>query len=143
MANIVYQNNQSTLTLNGYTFQHLYQGAALVLTPVNAKTARTNSINGGTSISGRVDGDVHTLTVMVQKYSPDDKFLNDAKNSQTPVVLDGSMKRAYIESGTTKKATTTLATGSITTQPTKTDNNQDPDDSRSYVIEFRSAIETF
>lgn len=143
MANIVYPNVQSTLTLNGYLFQHLYQGAALVLTPVNAKTARTNSINGGASVSGRVDADVHTLTIMVQKHSPDDKFLNDAKNSQTPVIFDGSMKRAYLESGTSKKATTALATGSITTQPTKTDNNQDPDDSRSYVIEFRSAIETF
>lgn len=143
MSVIVYRNNQSTLTLNGYTFQHLYQGAALVLTPVNAKTARTNSINGGVSISGRVDGGVHTLAIMVQKHSPDDKFLNDAKNAKEPVVFDGSMKRAYTESGTLKKATTTLETGSITTQPTKTDNNQDPDDSRTYVIEFRNSVETF
>lgn len=143
MANIVYPNTQSTLTLNGYTFQHLYQGAALVLAPVNAKTSRTNSMGGGTSISGRIDSGVHTLTIIVQKHSPDDKFLNDYKNSDTPIVFDGSMKRAYTESGTSKKATTTLATGSFTTQPTTTDNNQDSDDSRSYVIEFRDAKETF
>ena len=143
MAVISYPNSQSTLTLNGYVFQHLMEGAALTLEPVNEKTSRTNSINGGLSVSGRVDGGVHNLPVMVQRHSPDDKFLNDAKNSAAPTIFDGSMKRAYFENGTSKKATTTLASGSITVQPTTTENNQDADNSRTYVIQFRNAVETF
>ena len=143
MSRIVYQNSQSTLTLNGYTFRHLMEGGALVLTPVNEATSRTNSINGGVSINARLDGGVHDLTIMVQRYSPDDKFLNDAVNSASPVVFDGSMKRAYTEEGTLKKATTDLSAGSVTTKATKTDNNQDSEDSRTYVIQFRNAVETF
>jgi len=119
------------------------EGGALVLTPVNEATSRTNSINGGVSINARLDGGVHDLTIMVQRYSPDDKFLNDAVNSASPVVFDGSMKRAYTEEGTLKKATTDLSAGSVTTKATKTDNNQDSEDSRTYVIQFRNAVETF
>jgi len=143
MSVISYPNAQSTLTLNGYVFQHLMEGEALNLAPANEKTARTNGINGSVSVSNRVDGDVHDLTIMVQKHSPDDKFLNDAKNSASPTVFDGSMKRAYFEGGTSKKATTQLTTGSITTQPGNVDNNQDADNTKTYVIQFRSAIETF
>lgn len=143
MAAISYPNAQSTLTLSGYTFNHLLEGEALNLAPVNEKTARTNSIGGGVSISNRVDGDVHNLTIMVQKHSPDDKFMNDAKNSVSPFIFNGSMKRAYIEGGSKKKATTQLASGSITTQPGNVDNNQESDNSKTYVIQFRSAIETF
>lgn len=143
MAVIVYPNAQSTLTLSGYTFNHLMEGEALNLAPVNEKTARTNGINGGVSVSNRVDGGVHDLTIMVQKHSPDDDFLNDAKNSAEPFIFDGSMKRAYIEGGSRKKATTQLTTGSITTQPGNVDNNQDADNSKTYVIQFRDAKETF
>lgn len=143
MAIITYQNSQSTLTLNGHTFRHLMEGAALVLTPVNEKTSRTNSINGGVSATNRVNGGVHDLSVMVQRYSPDDKLLNDARNSSSPVVFNGSMKRAYTEEGVSKKATTELSVGTITTLPTKTDNNQESEDSRTYVIRFRNATETF
>lgn len=142
MSIITYSNSQATLTLNGYTFQHLMEGEALNLAPVNAKTSRTNSMGGGVSAQGRVDGGVHTLTLMVQAHSPDDKFMNDAKNAGV-TIFDGSMKRAYSENGSTKKSTTSLASGTITTQPTKVNNNQDADNSRTYVIEFRNAIELF
>lgn len=143
MAVISYSNSQSTLTLNGYTFVNLMEGESLSLAPVNDKSARTNSMGGGVSVQNRLDGGVHTLTVMVQKHSPDDKFMNDSRNSASPVIFDGSMKRAYIEDGSSKKSTVTLASGSITTQATKADNNQDADNSRTYVLEFRNAIELF
>lgn len=143
MSVISYPNTQSTLTLNGYVFQHLMEGEALSLAPANERTSRTNSTGGGTSITNRIDRGVHNLTIMVQRHSPDDKFLNDAKNAAAPTVFDGSMKRAYSENGTSKKSTTTLAAGSFTTQPTTADNNQDADNSRTYVIQFRDAVETF
>jgi len=143
MAVILYPNAQSTLTLNGYTFQHLAEGEALNLSPANEKTARTNSVSNGVSISNRSDSGVHDLTVMVQKHSPDDKLLNDARNSALPTLFNGSMKRSYSESGTTKKATTSLESGSITSQPGNVDNNQEADNTRTYVIQFRDAKELF
>lgn len=143
MARISYPNAQSTLTLNGYTFQHLMEGEALNLAPVNEKTSRTNSMSSGVSVSNRIDGGVHDLTIMVQKHSPDHKVLNDWTNEVAPVIMDGSMKRAYIEDGTAKKATTALDGGSFTTQAGNTENNQDADNSKTYVIQFRNAKETF
>lgn len=143
MAQITYPNSQSTLTLNSYTFQHLMEGEALNFAPVNEKTSRTNAMNKGVSITNRVDGGVHDVTIMVQRHSPDDAFLNAAKNEAEPVVFNGSAKRTYIDGGTRKKATMTLEAGSITTQPGTAENNQDADNSRTYVIQFREAKETF
>jgi negative regulator of genetic competence, sporulation and motility len=143
MAIINYPNAQSTLTLNGNTFQHLAEGESLSLAPVNAKTARTNSVGGGLSVSNRIDGGVHNLTVIVQKHSPDDKLFNDARNSESPIIFNGSMKRAYTDNGTSKKSTTSLTNGTITTQATNADNNQESDNSRTYVVEFRDAKELF
>ena len=143
MADLVYPNSQSTLTWGGYTFQHLAVGGAIVIEPVNPLTARTNSTGGGTSVTKRADAGVHNVAIMVQRHSPDDKFMNDRRNDAVPFVADGSAKRAYIEAGTSKKATVTLSSGSITTQPSTTENNQDPDDTRTYVIEVRNAVETF
>ncbi len=143
MAQISYPNAQSTLTLNGYTFLHLMEGEALNLAPVNEKTSRTNSTGAGVSVSNRIDGDVHDLTIVVQKHSPDDKQLNDARNSESPTIFDGSMKRAYIEGGSKKKATTELSSGSFTVQPGNVDNNQDAVNSKTYIIQFRVAKEIF
>lgn len=143
MSQISYPNAQSTLTLNGYTFQHLMEGEALNLAPVNEKTSRTNAMNGGVSVSNRIDGGVHELTIMVQKHSPDHKQLNDWMNEAAPVIMDGSMKRAYNEGGNSKKSTTSLDGGSFTTQPGNAENNQDADNSKTYVVQFRNAKETF
>jgi negative regulator of genetic competence, sporulation and motility len=143
MAVINYPNAQSTLTLNGVLFQNLAQGGSLSLAPANARTSRTNSAGGGLSVSNRIDGGVHDLTIMVQKHSADDKFLNDSRNSDLPVLFEGSMKRAYSENGTSKKSTTSLNNGTITTQATNDDNNLESDNSRTYVIQFRDAKELF
>mgnify|MGYP003630734068 CR=1 FL=1 len=143
MAIINYPNAQSTLTLNGYTFQSLAEGEALSLSPVNERTSRTNSIGGGLSVSNRMDGGVHDLTIVVQKHSADDKTLNDARNGEEPVLFNGSMKRSYSESGNSKQSTASLTNGSITTQATNADNNIESDNSRTYVIQFRDAKELF
>ena len=143
MAEISYPNAQATLTLNSYTFQHLAEGESISLAPVNARTSRTNSSNNGVSISNRIDSGVHDMTIVVQKYSPDDKALNDWRNSEEPVIIEGSAKRAFNEGGTSKKATTTLTGGSVTTQPTNANNNQEDDYSKTYVIQFRNAVESF
>lgn len=140
MANITYPNNQSTLTLNGYLFQHLAEGASLVLAPVNEKTSRINSANNGVSVSNRVDGDVHTLTVQVQKHSPDDVFCNDLINGTLTDVVRGSMKRVFYREGEPFKETYQLEGGSITTRPTDTQNNQELDVVMEYTFQFRSAI---
>lgn len=140
MANITYPNNQSTLTLNGYLFQHLAEGASLVLAPVNEKTSRINSANNGVSVSNRVDGDVHTLTVQVQKHSPDDVVCNDLINGALTDVVRGSMKRVFYREGEPFKETYQLEGGSITTRPTDTQNNQELDVVMEYTFQFRSAI---
>ena len=140
MANITYPNNQSTLTLDGYTFQHLAQGASIVLAPVNDATSRVNSTNGGVSVAKRVDGDVHTLTIQVQKHSPDDIFCNDILNGELTDVTRGSMKRVYHREGESFKETYQLEGGSITTRPTETQNNQELDVVMEYVFTFRSAV---
>jgi negative regulator of genetic competence, sporulation and motility len=143
MAVISYPNAQSTLSLNGYTFQHLASGEALNLAPANERTSRTNSMNNGVSVSNKINGGVHDLTVIVQKHSPDHKILNDARNSDFPIIFEGSMKRSYNEGGKSKKATTSLTGGSITTQAGNVDNNEESDDTKTYVIQFRDAKELF
>ena len=143
MAIIIYTNAQSTLTLNGYTFQYLGAGEVLSLSPVNELTSRTNSSNSGLSLSARIDGGVHNLTIVVQEYSADDAMLNNARNAVTPVLFNGSMKRSYIDSGTSKQSTVSLENGSITTQATNADNNMEYDPTKTYVIQFRDAKELF
>lgn len=140
MAVITYPNGQSTLTWGGYTFQHLMEGEALNLAPANERTSRTNSMSGGVSVTNRIDAGVHNLTIMVQRNSPDYDFMEGVKIQASPFVADGSMKRAYSRDGTSLKESKRLISGSITTQSTIAENNQDPDSSISYVIQFRDVV---
>lgn len=142
MAQIIYPNSQSTVKIGGYTFRHLMEGASIVIEPVNDFSSRTNAVNDGLSASKRVDADVHNVTLIVQRHSPDDKELNDWRNGDFSA-RDGSIKRAYQEGGVSKKITAQCKSGTILTQPTSTDNNQDADNSKTWVIQFRSVKETF
>jgi len=126
--------------MDGYTFQHLAMGASVVLAPTNAPTSRVNSKGGGVSVAKREDGDEHTLTVQVQKHSPDDVFCNDILNGELTDVTRGSMKRVYNREGEPFKETYQLEGGSITTRPTETQNNQELDVVMEYVFTFRSAV---
>lgn len=139
MATIIYPNSQSTLTLGGYTFTNLAEGEAMVLAPVNELSSRTNSQGGGVSVSKRIDSGVHTLTVNVQRHSPDYDQCEAWRKASTIAVLDGSLKRSYTQDGTSKKETRALSSASMTTQQTDTQNNQDGNNIATYVFECRNA----
>jgi hypothetical protein len=138
MTTIVYSTDSTTLTLNGRVFNNLIAGDTLEIAPVNPATARVNSANG-VSISGRADASVHTLTVRVQKNTPDDAFLNSSRNTDTPVVFEGSLKENFNRDGMAGVDSWSLEGGSITTQPTSVRNNQDGNAVHEYMLEFRFA----
>lgn len=138
MANIIYATDSTTLTLNGYVFNNFIAGDYIDLAPVNDATAQVDSADG-VSITKRADGDVHLLTVRVQKNTQDDVFLNSAANSNPPEVLAGSLKEAFSRDGTDGVDNWTLEAGSITTRPTTVKNNQDGNAVHEYVVRFRFA----
>lgn len=138
MANITYNTDSTTLALNGYVFNNLIAGDTMEIAPVNPATSRANSANG-VSVSNRTDKDVHNLTVRVQKNSQDDIFLNSARNSSAPTILEGSLKENFTKDGSDGVDGWTLEGGSITTLPTSVKNNQEVNAVHEYVIEFRFA----
>lgn len=138
MSEIVLQGNSTTLTLNGFVFTNLIEGDAVELAPVNPKTFRVNSQKGVT-IGNRSDGDVHDLTVRVQKYSQDDVFLNSAMNQADPVVFNGSLKENFVRDGADGVASAILELGSLTDRPTDIRNTQDGNAAIEYKIQVRAA----
>lgn len=140
MSRITLPADATTLVLNGTVIDNLAEGDFLTLAPVNPLTSHVNSTNGGVNINKRTDGDVHDLTVRVQKFSPSDVFMNSALVAAEPTVFDGSMKSNYTRDGVDFVETYTMETGSITTQPTQTKNNQDGNAMMEYVIRFRSVV---
>jgi len=141
MAIISYAADSATLTLNGYVFTNLIAGDTMELAPVNDATSQVESA-AGVSITTRSDKDVHTLTVRVQKNSQDDIFLNSARNSSTPTVLEGSLKENFTKDSTDGVDNVSLEGGSVTTQPTSVKNNQEGNGVHEYMIRFRFAIRT-
>lgn len=140
MAVITLAADSTTLTLNGYVFTSFVAGDILTLAPVNDHSAHVNSQGGGVSIQRRSDGDVHDLTIRVQKFSDDDVFLNSALTGESIEVFNGSLKENFTKAGTAGVETYTLENGSITTQPTNTKNDQDGNALSEYVVRFRSAV---
>lgn len=140
MAVITLAADSTTLTLNGYVFTSFVAGDIFTLAPVNDHSAHVNSQGGGVSIQRRSDGDVHDLTIRVQKFSDDDIFLNTAKSGQEVTLFNGSAKENFTKDGTAGVETHTLENGSITSQPTNTKNDQDGNALQEYVIRFRSSV---
>lgn len=140
MAVITLAADSTTLTLNGYVFTSFVAGDIITLAPVNAHSAHVNSQQGGVSIQRRSDGDVHDLTIRVQKYSADDVRLTEAVNTSPVEVFSGSLKENFTRDGTESVETYTLESGSVTTLPTNTKNDQDGNALMEYVIRFRSAV---
>lgn len=138
MATITYATDSTTLALNGYVFTGFIAGDYVELAPLNDANAPVDSADG-VSITKRADGDVHTLTVRVQKGSQDDIFLNSALAGSAPTVFAGSLKENYTIDGVDAVDTWTLEGGAITTRPTETKNNQDGNTSHEYMIRFRFA----
>lgn len=138
MATIVLPADGTTLTLNGRIITDYVAGDVFELSPVNPLTAHVNASNGGVNVNKRTDGDVHNLTLRIQKFSGDDAFFQNAVNQKTPVIFNGSAKTAFVRDGTAGVASRILENGSITTQPTEVTNDQDGNALMEYVIQFRS-----
>ena len=136
---IVTQAESTTLVLNGTVVNDFISGDILTLAPVNPLTSHVNGSGGGVNINKRADGGVHDLTIRVQKMSDSDVFLNSAVNQESPVVFNGTMKEDFIKNGIAGVETWILESGSITTRPTATSNDQDGNALREYTIRFRNA----
>lgn len=139
MSVISIANEAATLVLNGYVVRDLSEGDYLTLTPVNPHTVHANSTGNGVSIQKRLDGNVYDLAFTVQKFSPADVYFNNALNQAAPVVFNGSAKEAYNRDGNNALESWVLETGTLTTMPTHTKNNQDGNAKVTYTVRFRNA----
>lgn len=139
MSVITISAESATLVLNDRSITAFAEGDYLTMTPANAATAHVNSASGGVTIVERFDRDVYDLLVRVQKYSGDDVFLLGLLNSEDVTIINGSLKEAYTSDGTAGVESWNLDSGSITTQPTQTKNNQDGNALMEYTIRFRTA----
>lgn len=140
MSQIVVSADTATIVLNGRIITDIASGDYLTLTPSNALTSRANSSQNGVTISRRVDSGVHVMVFRVQKFSNDDVWLNQQRNSAIPVVFNGSIKESFVRDGAALKETYDLQVGSVTIQPTQTKNNQDVNALMEYTIEFRNVV---
>jgi len=139
MAVINLGADSTTLILNGTAITDLVSGDVIVLAPVNPSTAQINSSNGGVNINQRSDRSVYDLTVRVQRLSNSDRFLNNALRTTPATVFNGSLKENFTRDDVAGVETWILEGGSITTQPTKTVNDEDGNALSEYTIRFRSA----
>lgn len=139
MAIISVSADATTLILNGTAISDLVSGDIITLVPANPVSSHINSANGGVNINERIDRDVYDLTVKVQRLSGSDTFLNNALRQSPPTVFNGSLKENFTRDGTDSVETWLLESGSCTTQPTKTINNEDGNALSEYTIRFRSA----
>jgi hypothetical protein len=128
-----------SLVLNGFPIVDFAEGDIVELEPVNDLTSHVNGANGAVNINKRNDGDVHNLTIRVQKMSGSDVFLNSARNQASPTIFNGSLKEDFIRDGTAGAESFILENGSITTQPGNTKNNTDGNGLMEYMIRFRTA----
>jgi hypothetical protein len=111
----------------------------LTLSPVNPATAQINSSEGGVNITERIDKSVYDLTILVQRLSDSDSFLNNLLRQSPPVLISGSLKQNFVKNGTADVESWLLESGSFTTQPTSTINNEEGNAVSEYTIRFRSA----
>lgn len=139
MSVITISADSATLILNDRSITSFAEGDYLTMTPANAATSHVNSASGGATIAERVDRDVYDLMVRVQKYSSDDVFLLGLVNGEGVTLVAGSLKESYTADGTAGVESWNLDSGSITTQPTQTKNNQDGNALMEYTVRFRTA----
>ena len=135
MAVSRFLTNSTTLVLNGELIKDFINGDVIELAFVNPLTSRVYGANRAVNITQRSDADVATLTVRVQRYSDNDVFFSEVINSENIVVLEGSLKEVYIKDGSESVESYEILSGSITTQPSYTKNNQEATATVEYVIE--------
>ena len=141
MASTVFQNDSTSLILNGQPIPDLAEGDFITLTPANPHSEQVNSANGGVAIFKRMDAEVADLLVRVEKYSASDIFLGSTIKTGV-TVLNGTLREAFVKNGTPGSSSYALQNGSVTGQPTETRNNQTGNAVMEYTIRFRSAVRT-
>jgi hypothetical protein len=142
MSAIILAANSTTLIINGTVISDLVEGDTVSLAPVNPATSHNNAIGGGVTINERTDKAVYDLTVNVHMLSASDAYLTGIINQAAPVVLNGSAKQSYTRDGEQFEESYSLESGSITTQPTKTTNSTDGNNTMTYVMRFRTVTRT-
>jgi hypothetical protein len=140
MSIISFSASETTVVLNGTAISSMVVGDIIQLAPANELTSHVNSTNGGVTISKRSDGGVHDLTVRVQRYSDDDVFLNQAKNTAIPTILNGSIKGPFVKDGVQMVESWILEQGSITGQPAEAYNDTDGNALMEYKMRFRNCV---
>jgi len=139
MSIITMAANSTTLILNGYAFTSEGEGDFITLEFPNDNASMVNSGDGGVSVKERLDGGVCNATVMIQKFSDDDIFLNSSINAGGITVFNGSVKENFLKDSIDSVESYILETGIITKRPTNTKNNTDGNAVMEYVIQFRNA----
>ncbi len=138
MAKVInFLTASSTLILNGVVIDDLIAGDYMTLTFPNPVTSRANGEKNSVTTSKRVDSDVAVMAVSVKKVSDSDKFLNNARFQDVPVVFQGSIKDNYSADGIEAVESYLLENGTFTDQGDDTRNNQERGDVMVYTIEFR------
>lgn len=127
--------NSTTLVLNGELIKDFINGDVLELAFANPLTSRQYGANRAVNITQRSDKDVATLTVRVQRYSDNDIWFQEQINNENVVILEGSLKEVYSKDGSETVESYEILSGTITTQPTYTKNNQDGNATVEFVIE--------
>ena len=138
MAKVInFLTASSTLILNGEVILDFIEGDYLSLTFPNPVTSRANGEGDSVTTSKRVDADVAVLAVSVKKLSDSDRFLNNARFSEAPVVFQGSIKDNYSADGAEAVESYLLENGTFTDQGDDPRNNQERSAVMTYTLEFR------
>lgn len=133
---IVLQAESTTVILNGHVFNNLAEQDAVILAQPNPRTSRVNSERGVT-IAARNDSAVTDMTLKVERFSEDDVLLSSWKESNSIVVVEGSVKEAFNRDGSDMLENWALEAGSFTDQGEQTKNNQEVEATVEYTIQFR------
>lgn len=135
MATVSFKADSTTLILNDEVISDFINGDIIELAPVNPLTSRTYGANRSVNIQKRSDAEVHTLKFRVMRNSDSDIWLNEQKNSDKPIVFDGSIKEIFVKDGSEQVESFELQAGSYTDGTTFTKNNVDGNNEVEYTIE--------
>lgn len=139
MAVISFNADSTTLVLNGTPIADFVAGDILELAPVNPLSGRVNGSGGSLAVGKRSDAGVHDLTIRVLQASDSDIFLSNAKEQESLVLFDGSMKENFVKDGADGVDSFILEAGTFTDQPTHTKNDIEGNRLIEYKIQFRNA----
>jgi hypothetical protein len=139
MADVI-NVDSSTLTINGTVIRDFILGDFIEVAFPNNLSERINGADNSVTVIKRVDAYVTDLTFRVKKFGEADIYLTSLRNTTDITTINGSLKSNVRVNGVERIASYTFVNGSFTTQPTDTNNNETPNDTMEYVIQFRQSI---